>query len=159
MSVSSKEGEFSAPIDTTSFYERINREWHKPALQIFMFIVLAHWAEHLAQAFQVYVLKWPVPEARGFLGLFFPWLVKSELLHYLYALVMLIGIWILRKGFQGRAYKWWMIAFGIQFWHHIEHALLQAQAIVGQNLSVPQSQSVSCNYGFPGSSCIFSTTP
>jgi hypothetical protein len=98
-----------------------------------MFIVLAHWAEHLAQAFQVYVLKWPVPEARGFLGLFFPWLVKSELLHYLYALVMLVGIWILRKGFAGRAYKWWMVAFGIQFWHHIEHALLQGQAIAGSN--------------------------
>jgi hypothetical protein len=134
MAVSNRDNVISAPIHTNTFYERINREWHKPALQIFMFIVLAHWAEHLAQAFQVYILKWPVPEARGFLGLFFPWLVKSELLHYLYALIMLIGIWMLRKGFAGRASKWWMIAFGIQFWHHIEHALLQGQAIAGQNL-------------------------
>jgi hypothetical protein len=99
-----------------------------------MFIVLAHWAEHLAQAFQVYVLNWPTPEARGVLGMWFPWLIKSELLHYLYALVMLAGIWTLRKGFQGRAYTWWMVSFGIQFWHHIEHGLLQGQAIVGQNL-------------------------
>jgi hypothetical protein len=27
-----------------------------------------------------------------------------------------------------------MVAFWIQFWHHIEHALLQGQAIVGHNL-------------------------
>ena len=35
-----------------------------------MVIVLAHWAEHLFQAFQIYGLGWPVPEARGLLGLF-----------------------------------------------------------------------------------------
>jgi len=28
---------------------------------------------------------------------------------------------------------WWMIAFWIQFWHHIEHALLQYQVISGHN--------------------------
>jgi hypothetical protein len=82
----------------------------------------------------VYVLHWPLPEARGVLGLWFPWLVKSELMHYAYALVMLAGLWFLRKGFTGRSYTWWMIAFWIQFWHHIEHALLQGQAIAGQNL-------------------------
>lgn len=114
--------------------ERLNGPWHAFALQIFMAIVLAHWAEHLAQALQVYVLHWPVQEARGVLGLWFPWLVRSEALHYGYALVMLIGLWILRSGFVGRAYVWWMVAFWIQFWHHIEHALLQGQVIVGQNL-------------------------
>jgi hypothetical protein len=134
MSVLSKQGAVSDPINAGAFYGRINREWHKPALQFFMLIVLAHWAEHLAQATQIYILGWPVPEARGVLGLWYPWLIKSELLHYLYAVVMLVGIWSLRKGFQGRAYKWWMIAFGIQFWHHIEHALLQGQAIAGHNL-------------------------
>lgn len=134
MSALSNQDAFSAPVNATTFYEKINREWHKPALQLFMFVVLAHWAEHLAQAFQVYVLNWPTPEARGVLGIWFPWLIKSELLHYLYALVMLAGIWSLRKGFQGRARTWWMISFGIQFWHHIEHALLQGQAIAGRNL-------------------------
>jgi hypothetical protein len=118
MSALSKQDAFSAPVNATTFYEKINREWHKPALQLFMFVVLAHWAEHLAQAFQVYVLNWSIPEARGVLGVWLPWLIKSELLHYLYAVVMLVGIWSLRKGFQGRAHKWWMIAFGIQFWHH-----------------------------------------
>jgi hypothetical protein len=98
-----------------------------------MVIVLAHWAEHLVQAFQVFVLHWPRPESRGVLGLWFPWLVSSEALHYGYALVMLIGLWVLRTGFTGRSHTWWMIAFAIQFWHHIEHALLQGQAIAGAN--------------------------
>lgn len=113
---------------------RLNVEWHERALQLFMVIVLAHWAEHLAQATQIYILGWTVPASRGVLGLWFPWLVSSEVLHYGYALVMLVGIWILRSGFTGQSYTWWMIAFGIQFWHHIEHALLQGQAILGMNL-------------------------
>jgi len=119
---------------TPGFFERINGEWHKPALQFFMFIVLGHWAEHLAQATQIYILHWPVPEARGVLGIWYPWLIKSETLHYGYALVMLIGIWSLRKGFHGRSHTWWMISFGIQFWHHIEHLLLLGQATLGRNL-------------------------
>ena len=114
--------------------ERLNSSWHERGLQLFMAIVLAHWAEHLAQAIQVYVLGWPLPDARGVLGLWFPWLVQSETLHYGYAIVMLVGLWIFRSGFVGRGHTWWMVAFWIQFWHHIEHALLQGQALVGQNL-------------------------
>jgi hypothetical protein len=113
---------------------KLNAQWHKPALQLFMLIVLAHWAEHLAQAAQIYVLGWPVAEARGVLGLWYPWLIKSELLHYGYALVMVAGLWIFRKGFLGVSLKFWTIALGIQFWHHVEHGLLQGQAILGRNL-------------------------
>jgi hypothetical protein len=122
------------PTSTDTVLERLNGPWHERGLQAFMAIVLAHWAEHLAQAFQVYVLHWPLPQARGVLGLWFPWLVASETLHYGYAIVMLAGLWIFRKGFVGRSHTWWMVAFWIQFWHHIEHALLQGQAIAGQNL-------------------------
>ena len=42
-------------------------------MQIFMGIVLAHWAEHLVQAYQVYALKWPMHDARGVLGQAFPY--------------------------------------------------------------------------------------
>jgi hypothetical protein len=112
-----------------TFYEKLNNVWHKRALNLLMVIVLAHWAEHLAQAYQVYVLGWPRPRAGGVLGLFFPWLVSSELMHYGYAIVMLVGIWTLRKGFTGTSLKWWTIALVIQFWHHIEHAVLQYQAL------------------------------
>lgn len=117
-----------------SVLSKLNIEWHERALQLFMAIVLAHWAEHLAQAWQVYALGWPIPQSRGVLGLWFPFLVSSEALHYGYAIVMLVGLWILRRGFAGRSYVWWMVAFGIQFWHHIEHGLLQAQALAGANL-------------------------
>ncbi|HEX6129465.1 MAG TPA: hypothetical protein VF071_10640 [Candidatus Limnocylindria bacterium] len=120
---------------TLSLAERLNGPWHERALQIYMVIVLAHWAEHLLQAFQIYVLGWPVPQALGALGYFYPWLVKSEVLHYGYALVMLAGLWVLRGGFTGvQDRRWWNIALWIQFFHHIEHALLQGQAILGQNL-------------------------
>jgi hypothetical protein len=114
--------------------ERLNGPYHEIALRIFMVIVLAHWAEHLLQAFQIYVLGWPVPASRGLLGQFFPWLVQSETLHYGYALVMLVGMWVLRPGFNGIADKrWWTIALGIQFFHHFEHLLLITQATIGRN--------------------------
>ena len=122
------EGRFAA------FHGKLNGVWHERANQLFMVVVLAHWAEHLAQAFQIYALGWNVPDARGVLGLWYPWMVKSEVLHYSYAIIMLVGIWLLRDGFKGRARFWWTIALGIQFWHHIEHGLLQGQAIAGRNL-------------------------
>ena len=114
--------------------EKLNGPWHKYALWVYTVIVLAHWAEHLGQTTQIYLLGWPVPASRGILGLLIPWLVTSEALHYGYALVMLIAFWMLRKGFVGDSYRWWMLAFWIQFWHHIEHALLQGQVIFQHNL-------------------------
>ena len=118
-----------------TFTKRLNTDRHELALRLFTFVVLAHWVEHLLQGLEIYVLGWPVPEARGALGLFFPALIASEALHYGYAVVMLIGLWMLRSGFTGTAdHFWWMTAFWIQFFHHIEHALLQAQVILGHNL-------------------------
>jgi hypothetical protein len=122
-------------VTSPDFLGRLNADYHETALRVFMVIVLAHWVEHLLQGLQIYVLGWPVPEARGALGLVFPWLIKSESLHYGYAVVMLIGLWTLRTGFTGKVdHFWWMTAFWIQFFHHIEHGLLQTQAILGHNL-------------------------
>ena len=118
-----------------SLIERLNTDRHELALRSFMVIVLLHWVEHLLQGIQIYALGWPVPEARGALGLLFPWLIKSEALHYGYALVMLVGLWVLRSGFTGKVDRfWWTTALGIQFFHHIEHLILQGQAILGANL-------------------------
>jgi hypothetical protein len=115
--------------------ERLNGEWHEIALRGFMVIVLFHWLEHFLQTFQIYVLGWPVPQARGALGLLFPALITSEALHYGYAIVMLIALWLLRPGFAGTLERrWWTIALAIQFFHHIEHLLLQGQVLFGQNL-------------------------
>lgn len=133
-SVPGMPGVAMAPSTAPSLYEKLNSQWHERALQIFMAVVLAHWAEHLAQAYQIYVMGWPRPKANGVLGLWYPWLIKSETLHYAYALVMLIGIWVLRKGFTGVARKWWTVALVIQFWHHIEHLLLIGQATFHHNL-------------------------
>jgi hypothetical protein len=113
----------------------INGSRHELALRIFMAIVLAHWAEHLLQAFQIYVLGWPVRAARGLVGYFYPWLIQSEVLHYGYAVVMLVGLVVLRPGFTGVVdRRWWTVALGLQFFHHIEHALLLLQAWTGHNL-------------------------
>jgi hypothetical protein len=123
-----------SPARPLTFVERVNGPRHELALQIFMVVVLAHWAEHLLQAIQIYVLGWPVPEARGVLGYFYPSLIKSEALHYGYAVVMLAGLWLLRSGFTGVTdRRWWTIALGIQFFHHFEHGLLQIQALLGHN--------------------------
>lgn len=117
-----------------SLHDRLNSQWHEWSLRLFMLVVLAHWGEHLAQAFQIYYLGWPRPLANGILGIWYPWLITSEVMHYSYALVMLIGIWVLRKGFTGAGRQWWTIALVIQFWHHIEHLLLISQATLHHNL-------------------------
>lgn len=122
------------PAGGPGVYDKLNAQWHQRALQFFMVVVLAHWAEHLAQAVQIYALGWPRPAAGGVLGLWFPWMVSSEALHYAYAVVMLVGLWVLRKAFTGLSLKWWTAALVIQFWHHIEHALLQAQVLFNHNL-------------------------
>jgi hypothetical protein len=109
-----------------TFMERVNSDWHEIAMRSFMVVVLGHWMEHFLQTFQIYVLGWPVPQARGMIGLAFPSLVSSEVLHYGYALVMVVALWALRPGFTGKQERWWWtLALGIQFFHHFEHALLQ----------------------------------
>ena len=115
--------------DSETLIDRLNSVWHKPALQFFMLIVLFHWVEHIVQAYQAFVLHWPRSMAMGLLGMYYPWLMRTETLHYSFAVVMLAGLWMLRKGFTGRSYSWWMVAFWIQFWHHIEHFLLFYQAL------------------------------
>ena len=119
-----------------TFVDRLNGEWHEPALRIFMVIVLAHWAEHLTQAFQIYALGWPVPESRGVLGHFFPWIIKSETLHYGYALVMLVGLCRCcgrgspaRSSGDGGRSRWRSSSFTTS-----STALLQTQSLLGHNL-------------------------
>lgn len=118
----------------SAFVAALNGPGHRVALWAFLGVVLAHWAEHLVQAYQVWVVGMHRPHALGVLGMLWPWLVHSEWLHYGYALVMLTGLILLRPGMQGRARTWWNIALALQFWHHLEHALLLAQAATGWRL-------------------------
>ncbi|MFC5407376.1 hypothetical protein [Cohnella soli] len=116
-------------LEKKGLLHRLNTLYHERMLQLFLLITLLHWAEHLTQAYQIWVLHWPRPQALGFLGYYYPWLVHSEWLHYGYALVMLVFFFLLRRGFTGRSLVWWNIALAIQFWHHIEHFLLLIQKV------------------------------
>jgi hypothetical protein len=113
---------------------RLNGPWHRRALAVFMAVVLGHWAEHLFQAWQIWAMGMPRHHALGALGMVWPWLVHSEWLHYGYALVMLAGLAVLYPGMTGRARTWWGLALALQFWHHLEHALLLSQVLGGWRL-------------------------
>ncbi|MFC5235670.1 hypothetical protein [Pseudonocardia zijingensis] len=112
----------------------LNARHHRVALLLFAAIVVAHWAEHLAQAFQIYAFGWSRPAAGGALGLVWPWLVSSEWMHYGYAVIMLGGLVVLRHAFTGTSRTWWNAAMWIQAWHHVEHLLLLVQASTGAYL-------------------------
>lgn len=109
----------------------LNTRGHERALWLFLVVVVAHWAEHLFQAFQVFVLSWARPDSRGALGQVWPWLAKTETLHYGYAIFMLTGLGLLLPGFTGTGRTWWRIALWIQVWHHLEHVLLLLQYQLG----------------------------
>lgn len=117
-----------------SFLEKLNGQWHERALWVYLTIVILHWVEHLFQAAQIWILGMPRPQALGALGYLVPWLVKSEVMHFTYAVLMFVGLVLLRPGFRGAARTWWTASLLIQTWHLFEHSLLQLQAIAGQNL-------------------------
>lgn len=126
-----------------AWLRQLNDAWHRRALTAYMLVVFAHWAEHIAQAYQVFVLYWPRPEAGGVLGLWFPALASSEVLHFVYNLALLLGLILLRPGFRGRAHAWWTVALAIQGWHFFEHLLLQVQWLTGFYLfDAPQQTSI-----------------
>jgi len=116
------------------FIDKLNGPWHERALWIYLLIVVIHWVEHLFQAAQIWILNLPRPEALGALGYLFPWLVKSEVMHFTYAVLMFGGLVLLRPGFHGTAKAWWTASAFIQGWHLIEHSVLQLQALAGTNL-------------------------
>ena len=112
-------------------YSDRRNEW---MLKIFAGLMVAHWAEHLVQAYQVWGLGYERHHARGLLGQFFPWLMHSEWLHFAYAVLTLAGLLLLYRAFDGPALAWWKTALVIQVWHLFEHTLLFAQAQGGFTL-------------------------
>ena len=107
---------------------------HGMLLRIFAAIMIAHWLEHIVQAYQVYGLKCERHHAMGLLGYYYPWLVHSEWMHFGYAVLTFLGLVILRDGFSGSARVWWDTAVIIQIWHLFEHTLLFVQAQGGFTL-------------------------
>lgn len=97
-------------------------------LKVFAGLMVAHWLEHLIQAYQVWALGYERHHARGLLGQIFPWLMHSEWLHFGYAVLTFAGLVLLYRAFSGSALVWWKAALVIQAWHLVEHSLLFAQA-------------------------------
>lgn len=97
-------------------------------MRLFLVIVWLHFAEHIAQLFQLYVLGWARINSMGLIGLWQPTLMRSEWLHYLYALIMLIGLYYYRAYVKNR---WWTTTIYLQQFHHFEHFLLLLQATLG----------------------------
>ncbi len=116
------------------FIRKLNGTWHEKALWIYLAIVVLHWVEHLAQAYQIWILGMPRKESLGALGYVWPAIVKNETMHWTYAFLMIVGLFLLLPGFAGASRKWWMASLVIQTWHFIEHSALFIQASVGSNL-------------------------
>jgi hypothetical protein len=95
-------------------------------VKLFLTIVTVHFVEHLAQIYQLYFLHWERSQCKGALGLWQPWLMHSETLHYTYAVFMLIGLFYLKE-----RNVWWRRAYYLQHYHHIEHLLLVLQMLAG----------------------------
>jgi hypothetical protein len=97
--------------------------------KVFIGIVVIHFIEHLTQLYQLYILHWARPECLGLISLRYPWLMKSEWLHYSFALYMLVGLSYF--SYKASNKKWWRTALILQHYHHIEHLILLSQALVG----------------------------
>jgi hypothetical protein len=117
------------------FWKRFNLIWSKYKYPLFMYIVLLHLAEHLVQIFQLYGLGWTRSDCLGLLGLKYPWLMRSESLHFIYAYVMTIGLFYFSKLYQKqqKMHYWWSVALYLQIWHYLEHTLLLNQAYTQDN--------------------------
>lgn len=126
----------------TTWIGKLNSVWHEKGVWAYVILVVFHQLEHIVQAFQVFVLRMPRPQSLGLLGFVFPALVRTEILHFAFAVFTLAGLLLLYPAFRGRARLWWVIAIVFQTWHFLEHALLQGQVLFGFNLfgaSVPTS--------------------
>ena len=113
------------------WHARLTGPHHAQALWLYLVLVLAHWLEHLCQMYQIHVLGWLPKAADGVLGLWWPWLVDSELLHVGYNALLWGGLVLLQGGFHGQAGRWWRGALALQSFHLFEHLLLFGQWLTG----------------------------
>jgi hypothetical protein len=112
----------------------------------FAFLMLAHWLEHAFQAWQIYAMHMPRKCALGMLGMKYPWLIKTESLHFGFAVFTTLGLIMLWNIFvNGRvapdymvihptSEPYWKTATYISIWHLVEHSLLFGQAMLHHNL-------------------------
>jgi hypothetical protein len=111
----------------------------------FAFLMLAHWLEHAFQAWQIYVMHMPRACALGMLGMKYPWLIKTESLHFGFAIFTTVGLLMLWRVFVNGyvasdhcvidppSANYWKAATYISIWHLFEHSLLFTQAMIHHN--------------------------
>lgn len=113
-------------------------------MKLFGGLMIAHWLEHLFQAYQVYVQHLDRACALGMLGMKYPWLVRTESLHFGFAILTVFGFWYAGQDYfeNWTATEAWAAGFFVSIWHLCEHTVLFAQAATHHNLfgrSVPFS--------------------
>lgn len=89
-------------------------------------IAFLHFLEHLAQMVQLYYLHWARFDCLGILGLWYPFLVKTEFLHFAYAVALLVGLVSVQINS-----RWWRLAVRLQKYHLVEHLILMVQFLLG----------------------------
>ena len=122
------------------------------SLLVYLSIVAGHFAEHIIQLYQLYVLHMHPKLAGGILGVYFPQLAQNEVLHIGYNSLQLTGLLLLLPAFiriGGKAKLWWRIAIIAQSWHFFEHVLLQVQFLTGQYLFGATHQTSLFEFVFP----------
>ena len=131
--------------------DTLNGRKHWQALLFYFFVVIGHFSEHLIQIGQVYLLGWSTRKAGGILGLWFPGLAASEVLHMAYNSLQLTGLILLWYGFRRYKHvaKWWNIAIIAQSWHFLEHTILQVQYLTGSYLFGASRQTSLLEFFFP----------
>ena len=91
-------------------------------MKLFYTVLKLHFLEHLAQMIQVYILNMPRTESLGLIGLWFPYLIRSEWLHFGFAIYTLNGIYRYTNN---------KTAFYLQLFHTVEHIILINQYFLG----------------------------
>lgn len=110
---------------------RMNTRWHRTALFTLTGAAFAWWLFQLSRG-----LGCPWVDDSALAMLSFPLVLEfPELAGYVVAFLLLVGLWILRTGFRGRAERLWMAAFWVQFVDHLEYAVRAGIAIVDRGLA------------------------
>jgi hypothetical protein len=69
----------AASLPRRGLIDRLNTEWRRPALWVFVAIVLLHWGEHVAQMWQIRVLGYSNTAAQWLIGVVF--LIQAQIWH------------------------------------------------------------------------------
>ena len=105
------------------------------SMKLFFLISVFHLLEHFAQMFQLYYLHFTRKQSLGILGLYYPWLIHSEWLHFIFSVFTLVGLVCLEPKITKRSAKrWWTLSIALSTYHCAEHTLLLGQALLKHNL-------------------------